>query len=130
MTRPSDPAPADAPPPPSGKHYVGERTPDGCEVLVLDRDKPDGGHPLALRLDLRVHSPTGFEFGFAGSGPAQLGLALLADALGDDERAMRNYQEFKFREVARWEGDRFAISAEDIRHIVAGLERDRGCGRA
>ncbi len=112
----------------AGKHYVGEKTPDGCEVLVLDRDAPDGGHPLDPRFDLRRHAD-GLNFGYAGSGPAQLSLALLADALGDDERALLNYQSFKFKRVARWDGDRFEISAEDVRRIVAGLERDRGRGR-
>ena len=126
---PSDPAPADSPPPPAGKHYVGERTPDGCEVLVLDRHAVGGGSPLDPRFDLRRHAD-GFGWGYAGSGPAQLSLALLADALGDDERAMLGYQSFKFKQVARWEGDRFEISAEDIRQIVAGLECERGRGRA
>ncbi len=107
------------------RHYVGEKTPDGgCEVLVLDRAVPGGGYPLDPRFDLRRHAD-GLHFGYAGSGPAQLSLALLADALGDDERALANYQQFKFRQVARWQGDRFEISEEDIRRIVAGLERDR-----
>lgn len=123
----SDPAPADSPP--AGKHYAGERTPDGCEVLVLDRHAVGGGRPLDPRFDLRRHAD-GFGWGYAGSGPAQLGLALLADALGDDERAMLHYQQFKFRQVAHWQGDRFEISAEDVRQIVAGLERERGRGRA
>ena len=56
-------------------------------------------------------------------------LAAMADALGDDDRAPGSYQRFKAREVARWEGDRFEISEEDIRQIVAGLERDRGRSR-
>ena len=111
------------------KHYVGERTPEGVEVLVLDRDAPGGGRPLDPRLDLKRHSLDGLNFGYAGSGPAQLSLALLADALGDDDRALGSYQRFKAREVARWAGDRFEISEEDIRQIVAGLERDRGRGR-
>src|SRR5205823_6333568 len=59
------------------KHYVGERTPQGCEVEVIDKDVPGGGYPLLPRFDLRNHSPTGFEWGYAGSGPAQLSLALL-----------------------------------------------------
>lgn len=112
----------------AGKHYVGEKTPDGCEVLVLDRVAPDGGHPLDPRFDLRRHADS-LNFGYAGSGPAQLSLALLADALGDDDRARANYQDFKRNHVALWEGDRFVISAEDIRQIVAGLERDRDRGR-
>jgi hypothetical protein len=35
--------------------------------------------PLPLRCDLVNHSPTGFSWGYAGSGPAQLALAILAD---------------------------------------------------
>ena len=47
------------------------------------------------------HFPTGYERSYAGSGPAQLALALLADALGDDEKAQDHYQDFKFKVVAR-----------------------------
>jgi hypothetical protein len=42
------------------------------------------GRSLNPRLDLWNHSPTGFEWGYAGSGPSQLALAMLADHLGDD----------------------------------------------
>lgn len=66
---------------------------------------PDGsvtvdGRGLNPRYDLRNHSPTGFNWGYGGSGPAQLALALLADFLGDDEAALRGYQGFKFEVVA------------------------------
>jgi hypothetical protein len=59
--------------------------------------KFDGDDQFRLdpRLDLRCHSPTGFEWGYGGSGPAQLALAILADALGNDARALRLYQNFK-----------------------------------
>ena len=39
--------------------------------------------PLDSRLDMRNHSPTGFEWGYGGSGPAQLALALAASRLPD-----------------------------------------------
>jgi hypothetical protein len=42
------------------KHYVGERTAQGCEVDVIDKEVPGGGYPLNLRLDLRNHSPSGY----------------------------------------------------------------------
>ena len=41
---------------------------------------------LEPRLDLRNHSPTGFSWGYLGSGCAQLALALLVDVLGDKGR--------------------------------------------
>lgn len=55
---------------------------------------------LPLRLDLRRHSPDGFEWGYAGSGPAQLALAILAHHLGDDAEALRLYQDFKTLAIA------------------------------
>ena len=108
------------------KHYVGGRTPLGCEVDVIDKEAPGGGYPLNLRLDLRNHSPSGPEWGYGGSGPAQLALALLADALGDDERAQRMYQDFKFRVVGRLPHDKWELSQEDIVQTVAELEAKRG----
>jgi hypothetical protein len=71
------------------KTYVGIRDPDGvCRVTV-------DGKALNPRLDLRNHSPTGFEWGYSGSGPAQLALALCADVTGEDDRAVNVYQHFK-----------------------------------
>ena len=59
--------------------YVGLREATGAAVT-----RPDGS-PLELAPSLAVwrHSPTGFEWGFSGSGPAQLALALLLDHSGD-----------------------------------------------
>ena len=67
------------------KTYTGTRTAAGCAVTVTD-----GGTSRALdpRFDLRTHSPDGFEWGYGGSGPAQLALALAADVLADDEAAL------------------------------------------
>jgi hypothetical protein len=98
-------------------------------VLVLDSTGPGGGYELPPRYDLRNHSPTGYEWSYSGSGPAQLALALLADALGDDERAQQWYQAFKFRVVGRLPKDRWEMSQEDIRQTVAALEAERGRGR-
>jgi hypothetical protein len=105
------------------KHYLGERTPDGCEVAVFDTNGP--AYPLAPRLDLRNHSPTGYEWSYSGSGPAQLALALLADALADDEMALKHYQDFKFKVVARLPRDKWEMSEEDIRQTVAELGKGR-----
>lgn len=111
------------------KHYIGTRTADGCEVDVIDKESPSGGYPLEPRLDLANKSPTGFEWNYAGSGPAQLALALLADALGDDQRALRHFQDFKFKVVGRLPHDGWELSQEDIRQTVARLEAEHGRGR-
>lgn len=49
---------------------------------------------LPLRLDIRHHSPDGFSWGYSGSGPSQLALALLADCC-DKETALKYYMEFR-----------------------------------
>ncbi len=109
------------------KRYVGERTPDGVSVRVIPEDGE--AYELNPRFDLRNHSPSGYEFGFAGSGPAQLSLALLADALADDEKAQDSYQSVKFKVIARLSGDRFDLTDEQIKQTVAALEAERGRGR-
>lgn len=49
---------------------------------------------LDPRLDCVRHSPTGFCWGYAGSGPSQLAFAILADATRCDELALKHYREF------------------------------------
>ena len=73
--------------------YKGRREGHVAEATV-------NGRPLNPRLDLWNHSPSGFEWGYRGSGPAQLALAILADYLSDDEEAVRQYQDFKYTVVA------------------------------
>ena len=81
------------------KVYCGtlEKTRLGGRIVLVN----PGPHQYKLnpRHDLRDHSPTGFMWGYGGSGPAQLALALLADALGDDV-ATQWYQKFKWGVVA------------------------------
>ena len=96
------------------KLYEGRRTEEGV-VVTAD------GRPLNPRLDLANKSPTGLEFGYAGSGPAQLALAILADALGDDELAQRHYQAFKRERIATIEGDRFLMTQAEVRCWIAAV---------
>ena len=55
---------------------------------------------IPLRLDICNYSPDGFNWGYHGSGPSQLALAILAHATGDDEVAKRYHQRFKVSHVA------------------------------
>jgi Family of unknown function (DUF6166) len=57
--------------------------------------------PLPPRNDLRNHSPDGFSWGYSGSGPAQLSLAMLMQVFQDWSRVQPIYQIFKERFVAR-----------------------------
>jgi hypothetical protein len=93
------------------KVYKGRRVKWSC---IVEAD----GKPLPLRLDLRNHSPTGFEWGYGGSGPAQLALAILADCLDNDEKALRLYQRFKFRVVGNLPHDRWTLKEKEVRKVV------------
>jgi hypothetical protein len=87
------------------KIYVGGRSLAGAEVTV-------DGKPLDPRYDLKRLSPTGFEWTYEGNGPAQLSLALLADHLGDDARALALYEPFMRAVVAELDNSWELTSAE------------------
>lgn len=105
------------------KTYSGTRTATGCAVTVTD----DGGcRGLDPRFDLRSHSPDGFEWGYGGSGPAQLALALAADVLGDDESALCVYQRLKFRVVGRLPAEGWVLTAEELTDAIRALQATDG----
>lgn len=54
---------------------------------------------LPLRTDIVNHSPDGFEWGYGGSGPLQLAVAILADA-SDPLTARTFYRAFHARFIA------------------------------
>jgi Family of unknown function (DUF6166) len=53
--------------------------------------------------ELINHSPDGFSWGYGGSGPSQLALALLLHFTNDDHFSLAHYQSFKFDVVAKWD---------------------------
>lgn len=57
-------------------------------------------------LKLVNHSPDGFSWGYGGSGPAQLALAILLEYFNDDEMALAHYQQFKWAHIALLDGDK------------------------
>ena len=75
----------------AGALFEGRRTGAGAEV-AFDRS------PLRWQMSLRIcnHSPTGPDWGFGGSGPAQLALAMLLEVT-DPATAGAHYQEFARR---------------------------------
>lgn len=79
---------------------------------------------LPLRLDLRSHSPSGFEWGYLGSGPAQLAVAACAFALGD-ERAERVYQDIKDRLFASIQTTEWVVTVGRLRELADTIERQR-----
>lgn len=96
------------------KVYEGRRTMDGLQVTV-------DGAPLPERYDVRQFTPYGFEWTYEGGEPRQLALALLADHLGDGQRALALSEAFMSRVVANLDND-WTLSSEDIDAALGEIE--------
>jgi hypothetical protein len=109
----------------SGRHiHDVERATVEVPPLVTVR-QPDGSHydlrPRASQ-QLFNHSPDGFAWGYGGSGPAQLALAILLDYYLDPALALRLHQDFKWATVARWPmSGEWQITGEEIERICLPL---------
>lgn len=83
---------------------------------------PDGrvtvnGQPLPLCLDIINHSPTGFSYGYEGSGCAQLALAIMICEFGRDlELHPVSYQEFKRGIIAKFPQNKpFELTTSEVK---------------
>src|ERR1700674_4182466 len=106
------------------KVYKGIRGADGtAHVQVAEPNKPD--RLLAPRTDLFKRYATGLDWGYSGNGPVQCALAILADALGDDLRAVRVHRGFHFYIIAAlprhlpWQ-----LTAAEVIAIVEEIEQN------
>ena len=105
------------------KTYIGTPHRDSVSgqslVTVCDGQKSE---PLPLRLDLFNHPPTGFSWGYGGSGAAQCSFALLMDYFGDEEQARALYQDFKFRVIAKFPANsEWTLSGREIERAISRL---------
>lgn len=104
--------------------YEGRRE-DRNVVVTVDR------FPLPARNDLKNHSLDGFEWGYAGSGPSQLALALLAHhfSLTDtrelaDLKALTLYQTFKEKFIAPLPEEGWQLSSYVVADTVQLIVKD------
>ncbi|MDS0280200.1 hypothetical protein DVK05_15695 [Halorubrum sp. Atlit-8R] len=97
---------------PSDTHSIEQTRPaSGCDIVYVGYrqsgqaivEKRPGQERLTPERSLALvnHSPSGFEWGYGGSGPAQLALALLLDYTGDEAFALDHYQAFKTEVVSQ-----------------------------
>jgi hypothetical protein len=105
--------------------YVGFRVDGHAVVLNLSEHQrltPDRS------LDLVNHSPTGFEWGYAGSGPAQLACGLLLDYYNDAQVAREHYIAFRNRVISQLACDGPAacwhLTGEEIDAAMATITDD------
>jgi DNA topoisomerase IB len=75
------------------------------------------------------HSPTGFEWGFLGSGPAQLAFAILLDHYGAPGPALLFYQDFKEREIATLNHDKWEMTTDQVQAAIEEIKVFRSRAR-
>ena len=99
--------------------YSGSRVATGKNQTQVMAIVWEAGQPRLLdpkpSQQLHNHSPSGFEWGYGGSGPAQLALAMLLDFSGDEELALNYYQAFKSQFIA-------SLSQEETRWTITGSD--------
>ena len=94
-----------------GKVFSGIRTGEGCVVTV-------DGQPLPLRLDLRQYA-MGFEWGYDGTGPKQLALAILSELYGKDEPALTDAPRLLHAVIEDLPLAAWTLTAEEIERALA-----------
>jgi hypothetical protein len=97
------------------KTYEGKRTIDGLVVTV-------DGKPLGEHYEVKRFTKFGFEWTYEGDSPRQLALAILADYLGDNARAIRLSEPFMTRIVANL-GNDWRLTGAEIDVAVQSIEK-------
>ena len=95
------------------KIFKGKKTPDGCIVELVNESYITQLSP-EKSLQIADHSPDGFQWGYLGSGPAQLAAAILYEITDDVELSREYYELFKHDHVSRWGVD-FQINEFQVR---------------
>jgi hypothetical protein len=95
------------------KIYSGQRTADR-HVVTVD------GKPLDPRYDLLTAASGSFEWGYDGTGPGQLALAILADFYGTDQQALAKHRQFLRAYVANIESDHWTLEGSRISEMLNG----------
>lgn len=97
------------------KTYKGVRRSGGSvEVFVIEHIPGGDGLQRQGRLEHRLrHSPDGFEWGYHGSGPADLAFSILWDCL-DQELADLWYMDFKWDVVSKFDQAEWSITSQQI----------------
>lgn len=111
--------------------FKGQRGRQDCVVLVSH----DGGESYAnlpLYLEWVNHSPTGFEWGYYGSGPSQLAYAIWhhyfaqAEGLSGEEaheKALDIYIPFKQTVIGRVNSDSWEVDGCDLPDFIRHWEK-------
>lgn len=103
---------------------------DPENVIVAEWDDKTGllarNYPLPLRLDVYNHSPTGFAWGYGGSGPHQLALALLLDVTKSRAKSLRYYHQLVIDTISGLDDNGWKLTDTEILAWLDGAEKTDG----
>ena len=106
----------------TGASYKGWRKRgEACVAKVLADGRTRG---LNLMLHECNHSPSGPEWGYNGSGPAQLAFALCFDTTRSLRRTWRIYQRVKERLVAGFAHEGWEITRKEALAVIQAVEKE------
>ena len=97
------------------KAYEGKRTIDGLVVTV-------DGKQLDDHYEVKRFTKFGFEWTYEGDSPQQLALAILANYLGDNARAIRLSEPFMKQVVANLDND-WQLTGAEVDAAVRNIEK-------
>jgi len=101
--------------------FIGVRMDDQCIVFRSTSRAFSIEKKLDPRYDLINHSPDGFEWGYSGSGPAQLALAICASVLNNDSLALSVYQEFKDTVIADIKTSSWTLPESKVKEYINAI---------
>lgn len=107
--------------------FTGQRSAPGqdCRVEIVVNGQ---ARELPRHEEVHNHSPSGFSWGFSGSGPAQLALAMCCELVGA-ERAESVYQTVKERLIAPIKLDTWIITGVQLARAIEAVEASTGLGQ-
>lgn len=78
--------------------YRATRNSNNDPIVTVHKSPEDKGRPLT---HINIHSPGGFEWGYYGSGPSDLAIAILAHHFHENSQQVKGYWR---RSIARYRG--------------------------
>jgi hypothetical protein len=89
------------------------------DYLVYVNDEPLDPTPSQ---QIIFYSTTGFNWGYSGTGPKHLALAILLDYYGADSDKWRSYDAFMETVVQNFEQDHdWSLTGRDIDHVMHSI---------
>ena len=104
--------------------FRGYRDSEGiCHLYIIEGEAEREISP-DRSLQVYNHSPTGFEWGYGGSGPSQLSLAIMLEVTNDDRKALSLYYDFKYDVIAGLADEEWTLPLKQIERWIAAQQEE------